>query len=148
MAETRGVSLSSEVPASPVTLAFDRERVVQLINNLVGNALKFTPTGGSVSLALIDAADEAVVEVRDTGPGIPSPELPHIFDRFYRGTNTGEARASGSGLGLAIARSIADMHGGEIDVSSVEGQGTTFAVHLPRGALAPAAPIGAAFEDQ
>ncbi len=70
--------------------------------------------------------------MRDSGPGIPPDELPRIFDRFYRGTNTGEARASGSGLGLAIVRSIVDMHDGEIDVTSVVGEGTVFRITLPR----------------
>jgi signal transduction histidine kinase len=70
--------------------------------------------------------------VSDTGPGIPPEELPHVFERFYRGTNTGEARASGSGLGLAIVRSIVEMHGGEIDVASVIGEGTEFRITLPR----------------
>jgi signal transduction histidine kinase len=73
-----------------------------------------------------------VIEVRDTGPGITAEELPRIFDRFYRGTNTGDARASGSGLGLAIARSIVEMHGGEIEVASVVGEGTVFRITLPR----------------
>jgi signal transduction histidine kinase len=140
-AERRGVSLSSEVPATPVPLTFDRERIVQLVGNLIGNALKFTPRGGSVSLALSDEGEAAVIEVRDTGAGIPAGELPLIFDRFYRGTNTGEARASGSGLGLAIARSIAEMHGGEIVVQSAVGAGSTFRVRLPRavprGTVAP-----------
>ncbi len=134
MAETRGVGLSSIVPAEPVTLPFDRERIVQLLSNLVGNALKFTPRGGEVALTLRSTPDAAELEVRDTGPGIPADELPHIFDRFYRGTNTGEARASGSGLGLAIARSIADMHDASIDVTSLEGRGATFLVRLPWGA--------------
>lgn len=137
VAETRGIGLSSEVPAVPVTLPFDRERMVQLIANLVGNALKFTPRGGEVALTLRDAGPEALIEVRDTGPGVTESELPHIFDRFFRGTNTGEARASGSGLGLAIARSIAEMHGGAIEVWSVEGRGTTFRVRLPRAAESP-----------
>ncbi len=131
-AERRGVSLSSEVPSTAVPLTFDRERIVQLVGNLIGNALKFTPRGGSVSLALGDEGDAAVIEVRDTGPGIPAGELALVFDRFYRGTNTGEARASGSGLGLAIARSIAEMHGGEIVVQSAVGAGSTFRVRLPR----------------
>ena len=131
-AERRGVSLSSEVPSQAVPLVYDRERIVQLVGNLIGNALKFTPRGGSVSLALNDEGDAAVIEVRDTGPGIPTGELALVFDRFYRGTNTGDARASGSGLGLAIARSIAEMHGGEIVVQSAVGAGTTFRVRLPR----------------
>jgi two-component system sensor histidine kinase BaeS len=132
MAEERGVTLTATVPGEVVGLRFDRERIVQLVNNLVGNALKFTPRGGVVDVEVTDAPGEAVVEVRDTGPGIPEAELPRIFERFYRGTNVGEARASGSGLGLAIARSIVEMHGGSIEVVSAVGRGTSFRAHLPR----------------
>ena len=132
VAVERGVGLDSVAPASPVLLRFDRERIVQLLTNLVGNALKFTPPGGGVEVELGENDGEVVLEVRDDGPGIPPDELPHIFDRFYRGTNTGDARASGSGLGLAIVRSIVEMHGGEIEVASVAGEGTSFRIHLPR----------------
>ena len=147
VAVERGVSLDSAVPSEPVDLHFDRERIVQLLTNLVGNALKFTDRGGSVSVRLITEAgeaavtptdartvdgDEVMIEVRDTGPGIPPDELPHIFERFYRGTNTGDARASGSGLGLAIVRSIVEMHGGTVDVASVLDEGTVFRIILPR----------------
>jgi len=128
----RGVSLMFEVPSAPVMLRFDRERIVQLLTNLVGNALKFTPRGGEVVVDLVDRPEEAMVEVRDSGPGIPESDLPLIFDRFFRGTNVGDARASGSGLGLAIARSIVEMHGGSIGVSSTLGEGATFTVRLPR----------------
>lgn len=131
-AEARGVALAVGVPTSPVMLRFDRERVVQLLTNLTGNALKFTPRGGEVVVELRDEADAGVIAVRDSGPGIAPDELPHIFERFYRGTSVGEARASGSGLGLAIARSIADMHGGSIEVESAIGQGSTFTVSIPR----------------
>lgn len=133
-AEQRGLSLASEVPSTPVLLRFDRERIVQLVTNLVGNALKFTPRGGQVQVRLHDAPSEATLEVTDTGPGIGADELPRIFERFYRGTSVGEARASGSGLGLAIARSIAEMHRGWIEVESVVGEGATFRVRLPRRA--------------
>ncbi len=136
VAMERGVALDSVVPADPVELRFDRERIVQLLTNLIGNALKFTPRAGSVSIHLTDSPDGASIEVRDTGPGIVADELPRIFERFFRGTNTGQARASGSGLGLAIVRSIVDMHAGEIDVESLTGQGTAFRITLPR---APAA---------
>jgi len=132
MAEERGVTLTATVPSEIVGLRFDRERVVQLVNNLVGNALKFTPRGGVVDVEVTDSPDEAVIEVRDTGPGILEAELPRIFERFYRGTNVGEARASGSGLGLAIARSIVEMHGGSIEVASAVGRGTSFRARLPR----------------
>src|SRR5688572_3881261 len=133
----RGVALDSVVPADPVEMRFDRERIVQLMTNLIGNSLKFTPRGGAVSVRL-DLREAAVaIEVSDTGHGIPADELPRIFERFYRGTNTGDARASGSGLGLAIVRSIVDMHGGEIDLVSRIGEGTEFRITLPREAVAP-----------
>lgn len=132
VAVARGVSLDSEVPGEAVELRFDRERMVQLLTNLVGNALKFTPRGGSVSVSVGDADEQVTIAVSDTGPGIPADELPHVFERFYRGTNTGEERASGSGLGLAIVRSIVEMHGGEIEVASVVGEGTEFRILLPR----------------
>jgi signal transduction histidine kinase len=134
LAEQRGVSLVSEVPPSPVMLPFDRERIVQLLTNLVGNGLKFTPRGGQVRVQLTDQPEGAVLEVRDSGPGILAGELPHVFERFFRGTNVGDARASGSGLGLAIARSIVEMHGGQIEVASAIGEGSAFTVRLPRSA--------------
>ncbi len=127
-----GISLVFEVPAEPVMLRFDRERIVQLLSNLVGNALKFTPRGGEAVVELVGRHDDVLVEVRDSGPGIPEGDLPLVFDRFFRGTNVGEARASGSGLGLAIARSIVEMHGGSVGVSSALGRGATFTVRLPR----------------
>jgi signal transduction histidine kinase len=138
-AEERGISLESRVPVHGVEIRFDRERMVQLLDNLVENALKFTPRGGEVELTLEETREGAIVEVRDTGPGIPEAELPRIFERFYRGTNTGEARASGSGLGLAIVRSIVEMHGGTIDVASVVGEGTDFRITLTRAASEAAA---------
>ncbi|MGZ8562098.1 MAG: ATP-binding protein [Candidatus Limnocylindria bacterium] len=137
LAEQRGVSLLSEVPPAPVMLRFDRERIVQLLTNLVGNGLKFTPRGGEVSVTLTDVPEGAMLVVRDTGPGILAAELPHVFERFFRGTNVGEARASGSGLGLAIARSIVEMHGGQIEVASATGEGSAFTVRLPRLVTAP-----------
>ncbi len=149
-AEEHGIALTSEVPASAVQAHFDRERIVQLVTNLTGNALKFTPPGGEVAIRLTDSADEAIIGVEDSGPGIQPAELPRIFERFYRGTNTGEARASGSGLGLAIVRSIVEMHGGRVEVESTVGKGSRFRVILPHvvradaAGLRPAAPL----EDQ
>jgi len=134
----RGIGVTYAAPSTMVALRFDRERIVQLVNNLVGNAVKFTPPGGTVAVQILDQADAAVIEVSDTGPGIPPAELPRIFERFYRGTNLGAARASGSGLGLAIARSIVEMHGGFIEVTSVLGEGAVFRVVLPRQGAAAA----------
>jgi signal transduction histidine kinase len=134
----RQIGVTYVAPSTTVAIRFDRERIVQLVNNLVGNAVKFTPSGGTVAVRVVDQADGAVIEVSDNGPGIPPAELPRIFDRFYRGTNVGEARASGSGLGLAIARSIVEMHGGYIEVASVLGEGAVFRVVLPRQGAAAA----------
>jgi len=133
VAVARGIGLESFVPGTPVDMRFDRERIVQLLTNLVGNALKFTPRGGAVSVRLSEEVDGVTLEVRDTGPGIPPDEMPRVFERFYRGTNTGDARASGSGLGLAIVRSIVEMHSGEVHLASVLGEGTVFTISLPRG---------------
>jgi signal transduction histidine kinase len=142
-AATRRISVTYTAPSTTVAIRFDRERVVQLVNNLVGNAIKFTPSGGTVAVQVLDEAEAAVIEVSDTGPGIEPGELPRIFDRFYRGTNVGEARASGSGLGLAIARSIVEMHGGFIEVASVLGEGAVFRVVLPRQGAAAAGELAA-----
>ncbi len=134
----RQISVTYAAPSTTVAIRFDRERIVQLITNLVGNAVKFTAPGGTVAVQVRDEPEAAVIEIADTGPGIPPAELPRIFDRFYRGTNVGEARASGSGLGLAIARSIVEMHGGFIEVASVLGEGTVFRVVMPRQGAAAA----------
>jgi signal transduction histidine kinase len=138
VAAGRRIGVTYAAPSTTVAIRFDRERIVQLVNNLVGNAVKFTPPGGTVAVQVLDQAEAAVIEVSDTGPGIPPAELPRIFERFYRGTNVGEARASGSGLGLAIARSIVEMHGGFIEVTSVLGEGAVFRVVLPRQGAAAA----------
>lgn len=106
----------------------DADRLKQLLLNLVANALEHTPAGGTVSLALCRDAGWACLTVADTGAGIPAEELPHIFDRYYRGQNR---RRGGMGLGLSIARWIAEEHGGRIAVESVVGQGSTFTVWLP-----------------
>jgi two-component system sensor histidine kinase MtrB len=142
-AAARRISVTYTAPSTTVAIRFDRERVVQLVNNLVGNAIKFTASGGTVAVQVLDDAEAAVIEVSDTGPGIEPSELPRIFDRFYRGTNVGEARASGSGLGLAIARSIVEMHGGFIEVASVLGEGAVFRVVLPRQGAAAAGELAA-----
>ena len=130
-ADRRGVELHIDLPSAPVRIRHDPPRVGQIVGTLVGNAVKFTPGGGRVRVHVAGTGDGARIDVEDTGVGIDPTELPHIFDRFYRGSRSNEARSSGSGLGLAIVRSIVDMHGGAIDVSSGSGTGTRFSVHLP-----------------
>jgi signal transduction histidine kinase len=130
-AQRRGVSLALTMPPRPLRIRHDPQRIGQVVGNLVGNALKFTPRGGSVAVQLEPYRDGALIRVTDTGVGIDAAELPRIFDRFYRGSRANEARSSGSGLGLAIVRSIVDMHEGRISVESRVGRGSTFTVYLP-----------------
>jgi signal transduction histidine kinase len=131
-ARRRGIELSLHLPAAPVRIRHDPQRIGQVVANLVANAVKFTPRGGSVSVDVAGTTDGARIEVVDTGVGIDAAELPLIFDRFFRGSRANEARGSGSGLGLAIVRSIVDMHGGSVEVESRVGRGTRFVVTLPR----------------
>ena len=131
-ANRRGVSLAMTLPDTPLRIRHDPQRVGQVVTNLVANAVKFTPPGGSVTVAVTPHRDGARIEVSDTGVGIDASELPRIFDRFYRGSRANEARGSGSGLGLAIVRSIVDMHRGTVTVESRLGAGSRFSVFLPR----------------
>jgi signal transduction histidine kinase len=130
-ARKRGITLRLGLPAAPVRVRHDPQRIGQVVANLVANAVKFTPRGGMVGVDLAPTAGGARIEVTDTGVGIDPAELPHIFDRFYRGSRANEARGSGSGLGLAIVKSIVDMHGGAVIVESRVGEGSRFVVELP-----------------
>lgn len=110
----------------------DRDRLKQVFLNLIGNAVQYTPPGGLVTVGMCKVGEQAHVTIADTGPGIPREDLPHIFDRFYRGEKSRKRSAgSGFGLGLSIAYWIVRAHGGVIDVSSQEGKGSTFRVRLP-----------------
>ena len=131
-ARRKGVALVAELPEAPVRQRHDPQRIGQVLTNLVGNALKFTPSGGTVTVSLEPVADGALLVVADTGVGIDAAELPHVFDRFYRGTLANEERGTGSGLGLSIVRSVVEMHGGTVSVESVLDEGTRVTVHLPR----------------
>ncbi len=132
-AAKRGVRLITILPDRPLRFHHDPPRVGQVVTNLVGNAIKFTPRGGEVRVsARADVNGGARIEVVDSGIGIKPAELPLVFDRFYRGSQSNEARGSGSGLGLSIVKSIVDMHHGTIAVESAVGRGTRFVVTLPR----------------
>ncbi len=126
--DRRGVTLSVVVPPVDVVASFDRDRIVQLLSNLLGNAIKFTPRGGNVELYVEHDTDELVFVVRDDGVGIEPNALPHLFDRFWqRDTDT----RRGLGLGLYLCRTIARAHGGDVSVHSKVGAGSTFRVSLP-----------------
>ncbi len=110
----------------------DRDRLKQVLLNLVGNAIQYTPQDGEVILSLAKIGEQARIIVRDSGPGIPAEDLPFIFERFYRAEKSRtRSKSSGFGLGLSIAQWIVENHGGTIEVESKEGQGTTFAIWLP-----------------
>ena len=147
-ARRRRLELTVSLPEGPLRIRHDPPRIGQVLTNLIGNAIKFTPPGGKVSIALSRSRDGARIDVTDTGVGIDASELPRIFERFYRGSRANEARGSGSGLGLAIVRSIVDMHHGSIAVDSRLGTGSRFTVILPRDPrAAEAEPMTAAAED-
>jgi signal transduction histidine kinase len=116
-----------------VLVCGDKDRLKQVLVNLVGNAIQYTPAGGEVVVGLGKVENRARLTVSDDGPGIPSEDLPHLFERFYRSEKSRKRSKDGKGygLGLSIAYWIVRNHGGQIEVSSRELQGTTFSVWLP-----------------
>jgi signal transduction histidine kinase len=132
VADRKGVDLVAHLPPEPVRLPHDPPRIGQVLANLIGNGIKFTPAGGRVDVEVEAIEDGARLTVTDTGVGIPADEMPHVFERFWRGARRPELRASGSGLGLSIVRSIVDMHEGSINLTSSPEVGTRVTVDLPR----------------
>jgi two-component system OmpR family sensor kinase len=134
LGEQAGVSAVHSMPETPVRLAVDRHRIREMLLNMVTNAIKYTPQGGTVALNLEQDDGAVTFTVRDSGVGIAPGDLPHIFDRFWRAdqarSRTGER--PGTGLGLAITKWIAEAHGGSITVQSRPGRGSTFTVRLPK----------------
>jgi two-component system sensor histidine kinase BaeS len=129
--------LTLERDLQPTHVIGDPSRLSQLMDNLLGNALKFTPPGGRVVIETRSDEDHALLRVSDSGPGIPDAELPHVFERFWRGE---QARGvAGSGIGLAVVAELVEAHGGGVDVSSRPGEGATFTVRLPAAPAARAA---------
>lgn len=127
-AAERGITIVVETPSEPLTVTVDEERVPQLLDNLVGNALKFTPHGGRVVIAAAVEADAVRLSVSDTGPGISPEHVARLFDRFWQARG---ADRRGIGLGLTIAKGIAEAHGGRLSVESSLGNGTVFCFSLP-----------------
>jgi PAS domain S-box-containing protein len=126
--QERGVTLRMETtPGLPKVFA-DRDRIVQVLSNLVGNSMKYSPSGGSVRVTLGVEGDIVMISVIDTGMGIAADELPYVFDRFWQSKRTNR---SGAGLGLAISRGIVNAHGGEMSISSAQGKGTLVRFSLP-----------------
>ncbi|MFI1223392.1 MULTISPECIES: sensor histidine kinase [unclassified Streptomyces] len=133
-AESAGVTLAVAATAPGPALRADPVRLRQAVGNLVSNAVRHTPEGGRVTLrasACEQGEGSVVIEVTDTGSGIPAEDLPHVFDRFWRAEKSRSRRTGGSGLGLAIVRKLVEAHGGTVDATSTEGEGSTFVLRLP-----------------
>jgi signal transduction histidine kinase len=131
VAEAKGVKLDIDLP-SGVVVSGDRVRLEQVAANLIDNAVKYTPRGGSVDVGVRHTGDRAELRIGDRGPGIPAGELPRIWDRLFRGDGSRTER--GLGLGLSLVKAVVEAHGGDVDVTSEEGRGAVFTVYLP---LAP-----------
>jgi signal transduction histidine kinase len=133
-AEQRQVTLAVDIEPRAPALNADIAMVERLIENLVENALRFTPAGGRVTVGASTSADGLQLSVSDTGCGIAADELPHVFDRFYSVARAGTERSSG--LGLAIVKRIVELHGAHIHAESQPGQGSRFSVLFPASAIA------------
>ncbi len=130
--EEKGVALETDVPSDLPPVRVDEDRIGQVLLNLVGNALQYTPSGGQVRLAARREGNRVRFSVEDTGVGIPPEHLPHIFERFYRVDKSRSRAGGGSGIGLTIARHLVEAHGGQIQAASDgPGQGSTFSIILP-----------------
>jgi signal transduction histidine kinase len=131
MAEDRGIQIDTE-PLMPMLVRGNRARLKQVIVNLLDNAIRFTPRGGTVTLRSRQSSLYSVLEVRDTGIGIPAASLPKVFDRFFRVDEARSREDGGAGLGLSIAKSICTAHGAQIHVDSEVGKGSCFCLLFPR----------------
>jgi signal transduction histidine kinase len=130
LAEEKSIRLRSNVEGA-VYVEGDRTRLQQVIVNLIDNAIKYTPHGGEIEIGVRRDVNAAVLEVSDTGAGVPEHALPHVFERFYRADKARSRASGGAGLGLSIVKAICAAHGAEIRIWSREGQGSRFAVELP-----------------
>jgi PAS domain S-box-containing protein len=129
---TRALDVALVVPDEPVVVLGDAHALERVVANLMGNAIKFTPDGGQVTLTVTPASDQAMVMVRDTGMGIPLEDQRHLFTRFFRASAATEHAIQGTGLGLSIVHAIVTRHGGTVLIDSAPGSGTTVTVSLPR----------------
>ena len=132
LAEEKHIVLRSSEPAAVVILA-DAGRIKQVLVNLLDNSIKYTPNGGNVSVSVTAQESErlAILEVRDTGIGIPAESLPHVFERFYRSDKARTRESGGAGLGLSIVKAISKAHGGTVRIESMEGEGTKVSLEFP-----------------
>jgi signal transduction histidine kinase len=130
-AEQHGVELAIRTDPGAPSISVDSEQISRVLGNLVNNALRYTPSGGRVTLATRAGLNAAELVVADTGAGIARDHLPNVFERFYRTDPSRQQQSGGSGLGLAIVKSIVEAHGGTVHVESAPDQGATFTIVLP-----------------
>jgi two-component system sensor histidine kinase BaeS len=131
LAEKEGVELYGHLAEDIHLVPMDIQQIGRVFSNLVGNALHYTTAGGKVEILVARQSDWLQVQICDTGEGISGEDLPHIFERFYRGEKSRNRNTGGSGLGLAISKGIIEAHGGSIRVESRPGQGACFTFTLP-----------------
>jgi len=150
-AEKAGLALTADIAPQLPLVSGDSLALHRVLDNLLGNAFKFTPKGGQVTVRLQRQGENVVLQVSDTGIGIPSDQLRRVFERFYQVDGSATRRFGGIGLGLALVKEIAEAHGGQVTVTSQVGVGTTFTVSLPvqepgietsKEVLAPASRLG------
>jgi two-component system sensor histidine kinase BaeS len=130
-AQRRGISIQIQAPPGLPEIEVDPGRIAQVLENLMSNALRYTPEDGQIGLSAATEGKSVTLRVQDDGVGIASEDLPYVFDRFYRADKSRQRHEGESGLGLAIAKSIVEAHGGTLSVDSATGEGTTFTVALP-----------------
>jgi signal transduction histidine kinase len=132
-------SLIYQAPATRLPILGDDMRLTQVLDNLINNAIKYSPHGGEITVRAWQDGDQTCLSVTDQGIGIPEAELPNLFQRFYRATNANLQNFHGIGVGLYVVREIIALHGGTIAVASSEGQGSTFTICLPAAREQPVA---------
>jgi signal transduction histidine kinase len=131
MAEAHAVNLKSNIPLLPVIINGDKDKLQQALTNLIDNAVRHAPAGGQVTVGVAHTKQTVFISVADNGPGISAADLPHIFERFWRGDKSRSRHSGGSGLGLSIVKQVAELHGGTVQVVSPESGGTQFTIALP-----------------
>lgn len=132
-ADSKNIRLTLHIGTELENTFGDAYRIETVLTNLVGNAIKYTPNGGTVDVLVQGESEHVLIGVADTGPGIAAEELAHVFDRFYQAKGNPSRGAGGVGIGLALAKELAELHGGTIEVESIQDRGTTFTLKVPKG---------------
>jgi two-component system sensor histidine kinase VicK len=131
MTKNQNVSFERQLLKEPVFVEIDEDKLTQVLDNIISNALKYSPEGGKVTFKMEEKSDQIVISVSDQGVGIPKKNIEKIFERFYRVDKARSRKLGGTGLGLAIAKEMVEAHGGKIWAESIEGYGTTIFFSLP-----------------